>query len=122
MMPINLQAIPNQEPTFISDGQQYDIRVWFDGDDMMFMDVTVNGTVVASSCPCIVGQMVLPYAYLEGEGGNFFWTTASGNNPQYENFGSGDVLLYASNAEMAAGRATIAANAQTIALASNQAA
>jgi len=121
-MPINLQAIPNQEPTFTADGQQYDIRVWFDGDDMMFMDVTVNGAVVASSCPCLVGQMVIPYEYLEGDGGNFFWTTASGGNPNYENFGAGDVLLYASNAEMVTGRATIAANAQTITLASNQAA
>lgn len=120
-MPINLQPIPNQRQQFIADNQQYDIRVWFDGDDMMFMDVTINGEVVASSCECLVGQMVMPYAYLEGLGGNFFWTTASGNNPAYGNFSAADVLLYAAQAEMAAGRATIAANAQQIALASNQA-
>jgi hypothetical protein len=120
-MPITLQVTPNQEPSFVADGQQYDIRIWFDGDDLMLMDISINGSVVASSCPCIVGQMVLPYEYLEGAGGNFFWTTASGDNPNYENFGGADVLLYASNAEMATGRATIAANAQTIALAPNQA-
>jgi hypothetical protein len=121
MTPITLQAIPNQDTDFLGDGQLYDIRVWFDGDDMMFMDVTMNGAVVASSCPCIVGQMVIPYEYLEGLGGNFFFTTASGGNPNYANFGATDILLYASNAEMATGRATNAANAQAIALASNQA-
>ena len=121
MMPITLEATPKQNPQFIGDGQQYNIRVWFDGDDTMFMDVTMNGAVVASSCPCLVGQMVIPYEYLEGDGGNFFFTTATGDNPNYLNFGAGDVLLYASNAEMASARASIAANAQTIALASNQA-
>ena len=120
-MPIALQAIPLQAPDFIADNQQYKIRVWFDGNDMMFMDVTINGAVVASSLPCLVGQMVMPYEYLEGAGGNFFWTTASGNNPSYTNFGAGDVLLYASAAEMETGRDAIATNAQTIVLASNQA-
>lgn len=122
MMPITLQPVPKFETQFVGDNQQYDIRVWFNGDDTMFMDVTMNGTVVAYSCPCLVGQMVIPYQYLEGLGGNFFWTTASGDNPSYLNFGSNDVLLYATNAEMAQGRATIAANAQALVLASNQAA
>lgn len=121
MMPITLQAIPKQETEFYADSQQYDIRIWWDGQDKMYMDVTLNGTLIAASCPCLAGAMVIPYEYLEGAGGNFFWTTASGENPQYANFGSADVLLYATNAEMATGRATIAANAQTIALASNQA-
>lgn len=121
MMPISLQPVPKFETQFNADGQQYDIRIWFDGDDMMFMDVTMNGQVIASSCPCLVGQMVLPYAYLEGAGGNFFWQTSSGNNPNYQNFGASDVLLYASNAEMAEGRMINAANATAIVLAHNQA-
>lgn len=121
MMPIALQAIPKYRTQFIADGQQYDIRIWFDGDDMMFMDVTMNGVVLITSCPCIVGQMVIPFSYLEGDGGNFVWTTASGDNPNYQNFGAGDVLLYASNAEMAAARAANAADLVTVTLASNQA-
>lgn len=121
MTPITLQAVPKQNPQFYLDGQQYDVRIWWDGQDKMYMDATINGVLVAASCPCLAGMMVIPYEYLEGAGGNFFWTTASGENPQYTNFGTTDILLYASNAEMATGRATIAANAQTIALASNQA-
>lgn len=121
MLTIDLQAIAKQDIKFVADGQQYELRVWFDGDDMMFMDVTINGAVVASSCACIVGQMVMPYAYLEGAGGNFFFTTASGNNPSYLNFGAGDVLLYASAAEMAQARALNVAAATAITLASNQA-
>lgn len=121
MMPIGLEAEASQRVKFLADGQAYDIRIWFDGDDMMFMDVTINGVLVAPSCPCIVGQMVLPFAYLEGAGGNFFFTTASGNNPIYTNFGAGDVLLYASHAELATERAAIKAAATAITLAPNQA-
>lgn len=121
MMPITLQVTPNQEFQFNADGQQYDCRLWFDGDDMMFLDVTLNGTVIASSCPCLVNQQIMPYAYLEGAGGNFFFVTASGNNPIYENFGGADVLLYATNAELADERAAIALAATTIALTQTQA-
>jgi hypothetical protein len=121
-MPITLQPVPLQRTQFIGDGLQYDIRIWFDGLDAMFMDVTVNNITVASSCPCITEQMVLPYSYLEGGGGNFIWSTVSGDNPNYENFGGTDVLLYASQLEMAQGRAAILANATAITLASNQAA
>lgn len=121
MMPITLQAVPRQETEFYADSQQYDIRIWWDGQDMMFMDISINGTTVASACPCLTGAMVIPYEYLEGDGGNFFWSTASGENPQYANFDSTDVLLYATNAEMATARATIIADAQTIVLATNQA-
>lgn len=121
MKPITLQAVPSQRLQFVADGQQYDIRVWFDGLDVMFMDVTINTILVVSSYPCIVGQMVIPYAYLEGDGGNFIWDTVSGDYPNYENFGAGDTLLYASAAEMAQARAMNAASAIAITLAPNQA-
>lgn len=121
MMPIDLQPIPRYECQFVGDNQQYDIRVWFDGDDMMFMDVDINGVTVATSQPCLVGQQVIPYDYLEGLGGNFFWSTVSGGNPMYTNFGTSDILLYATAEEMETGRATNAANATKINLASNQA-
>lgn len=121
MMTIGLQATPNQLIPFVADGQQYNVRVWFDGDDMMFMDVTINNVVIATSLPCLVGQQVIPYSYLEGNGGNFFWFTASGNNPNYQNFGAGDVLVYGTNAEMTAERAAIIAAATAITLTSSQA-
>jgi hypothetical protein len=122
MMPITLQAIPLQRTQFIGDGLQYDIRIEFDGQDMMYMDITVNNVLIASACPCIAGQMVLPYSYLEGSGGNFIWSTISNANPNYENFGGSDVLLYVSAAEMAQARAINAVNAIAITLAPNQAA
>ena len=121
MQQLILQAIPNQRFQFVADGQQYDIRIWSDGDDMTFMDVTMNGQVTGTSFPCLVGQQVMQFSYLEGAGGNFFWSTASGNNPQWENFATDDTLWYASNAELAAQRAANAAAAVTLTLASNQA-
>lgn len=103
MKPITLQPIPNQRFQATLDNQQYDITIRSIG-DMMFMDVTINAVVVATSLPCIVGQPVIPYGYLEGGGGNFVWTTVSGGNPQYANFGTIDVLLYVSVAELATAR------------------
>jgi hypothetical protein len=121
MMTIGLQAIPLQNIPFVADNVAYIVRIRFDGDDMMYMDVTANNEVIATSLPCLVGQQVMPYSYLEGDGGNFFWTTASGDNPMYTNFGAGDILLYGTNAEMAAERAAIEAAATAITLASDQA-
>jgi hypothetical protein len=122
MMPIQLQAIPRQQTNFYADSQAYIVRVWFDGDDTMFADITCNGVLVAAGIPCIVGMMLLANEYLEGAGGNFIWTTVSGDNPIYTNFGTSDILLYASVSEMAQARATNAASLSAINLAQNQAA
>lgn len=122
MLTIPLQAIPAQSVPFSADGQQYNIRVWFDGDDLMLMDVTMNGSVVITSQPCLVGQQIIPFNYLEGAGGNFIFTTASGNNPAYANFGTSDILLYATNAELAQQRAANVAAALAINLLPGQAA
>lgn len=121
MMPITLQPIASQDLTFVADNQQYEITIRAN-DDIMFMDVTMNGAVVITECPCLVGQAVIPYSYLEGAGGNFIFTTASGGNPQYANFGGPDVLLYATNAEMATARALNAAALTAVTLLPNQAA
>lgn len=86
------------------DNVSYDITLR-DGGDILLMDVTANGVTVATSLPCIAGQLVMPYRYLEGAGGNFVFVTTSGNNPQSVNLGASDVLLYATAAELAAARA-----------------
>jgi len=103
MQTIDLQAIPNQKFQATLDGVAYNITIRSTA-DIALMDVIANGVVVATSLPCLVGQPVMPYRYLEGLGGNFVWTTASGNNPQYANFGASDILLYASAAELADAR------------------
>lgn len=103
MLTIDLQAIPNQSLQFLGDGQQYDISLRTI-DDCTYMDVTMNGVELITSVKCLPGQVVVPYPYLEGAGGNFIFNTASGNNPFYTNFGAGDTLLYATNAELASAR------------------
>lgn len=100
MLTIDLQPIPNQRIQFAGDGQQYDIDLRTI-DDVTYMDVSMNGTVLISSAPCIPQQLIVPYAYLEGAGGNFVFETMNDNYPNYKNFGAGDVLLYATNAELA---------------------
>lgn len=100
MLTIDLQAIPNQRIQFVGDGQQYDISLRTI-DDLTYVDVTMNGTVLITAAVCVPQQLIVPYAYLEGDGGNFVFETTSGNYPNYANFGSGDVLLYATNAELA---------------------
>lgn len=101
---IDLEATPNQSVTFAADGQQYNLTIRSVG-DRVYMDVTMNGAVVATALKCLVGQIIMPYSYLEGGvGGNFIFNTTSGNDPQYANFGSSDILLYASVAELASVR------------------
>lgn len=120
MMTVDLQPTPTQRLQFNSDGQQYDIRIFYDGQDMMFMDVSLNGIPVAYSCPCLVSQQIVPYDYLEGDGGNFFFATADGGNPIWSNFGGTDILLYGTNAEIAAQRAINAASISQLTLSAHQ--
>lgn len=119
--PLTLQATPNYAFNFVADGQLYNIALRAI-QDMVFMDVTMNGAIVATALPCLVGALVIPYPYLEGAGGNFVFSTASGENPQWENFGAGDVLLYLANADLVVARAAQAAALTAIILGPGQAA
>ena len=104
MLTIDMQPIPNQRFQATMDGVSYDVTVR-DAGDILLMDVTANGVVIATSLPCIARQLVMPYPYLEGAGGNFVFVTTSGDNPQSANLGTADILLYATAAELAAARA-----------------
>lgn len=118
---ITLEAVDNQSFTFTGDSQRYLINLRTI-DDTLYMDVTMNGASIISGAQCLPGQMVVPYAYLEGDGGNFIFNTTSGNNPQAANFGSSDTLLYVTAAEMAVARADNASAVTAITLTSSQAA
>jgi hypothetical protein len=102
---IDLQAIPNQSVNFVEDGQQYNLSFRAIG-DTMYVDIAMNGATIVTAIPCIANEPLIPYQYLEGDGGNFLFVTASGDNPQYDNFGSNDILMYVSAAELLANRGT----------------
>lgn len=101
MQIIPLQSIPNQQFQVTLDGQFYDIQLRSIG-DMMYATISMNNVQIVSGVRCVVGTPLLPYRYLQGDGGNFVFVTTSGQNPQYENFAAGDVLLYASPSEIPA--------------------
>lgn len=103
MQTITLLAIPNQKLQFTGDGQQYSITIKAAGDHM-YMDVSINGVLVASGKKCQSDALIM-YTYEEGLGGNFAWATTSGNDPFYTAFNAGDTLLYLTNAELVAARA-----------------
>lgn len=105
MQQIPLQAIPNQNFTSTLDSQLYDITLWSDALLNVYATILMNGVEVISSQRCLAGAPLIPYPYLEGEGGNFTFATLNDLNPQTANFGNTDLLWYVSNAELLAIRA-----------------
>lgn len=101
MQGIQLQTNnPNFEFTVTLEQNKYDIAIRTIG-DRTYMSVDCNGADVIDGVLCVPGAIVLPYAYLEGQGGNFVWVTANDNYPNWNNFGTTDFLLYISVAELA---------------------
>jgi hypothetical protein len=72
----------------------------------MSMDVTRGTTLVAQGQRVVAGQLCLPYRTMEAEQGNFLFLTANDELPSYVSFGISQFLIYASNAELAAVRAS----------------
>lgn len=102
MQQIPLQAIPNQNFTTTLDSQLYDITLVTDSLDNVYATILLNGEKVISGQRCLAGRPLIPYAYLEGDGGNFTFATLGDLNPASENFNNTDILWYVSNAELLA--------------------
>jgi hypothetical protein len=102
MLQIPLQAIPNQELTVVLDGVLYDLTIK-ETNGCMVMDVTRGGVVIiVQGARCVAGAAVLPYVSLEGQFGNFAFVTSNGDLPYYDQFGTTQTLVFATEAEIGA--------------------
>lgn len=98
-MEIALAAIPNQTFTVQLDNNSYGFVIKA-ANGIMCADVTINGTLILSGQRLVAGFPIIPYEYLAN--GNFVITTMNDDLPDYNEFGTTQFLIYASQSEIAA--------------------
>ena len=102
MLRLSLQATPNQEFSTQLDGFAYIIRIKTFG-EITTVSVTIDGVLFISGMRIVAGQPLLPY--LDGGGGNFFFTTETQELPFYTQFDVTHFLYYLSPTELENARA-----------------
>ena len=63
MFPIPLTPVPNQAISFNVDGGYWQLRI-YQAIDMMYADISLNGTVLINGTRCFSGIPLIPYEYL----------------------------------------------------------
>lgn len=97
---IPIEAIPNQEFSIRLDSFRYGITLNSVNDGALCATITRDGVPVISGVRCVAGRMILPYPYLEGLGGNFYFDTPNDEIPDYRQFGTTHQLIYFDAAEL----------------------
>jgi hypothetical protein len=103
MILIPLANVPNQSFSIVLDGNQYDIWVYVTN-NVSAIDIDRNNTEILLGQRIIPNYPIIPYRYLEA--GNFIVVTENGDYPIYTQFGVTQFMIYASQAELVAFRAT----------------
>lgn len=103
MQEIPLQAVPKQSFTIVLDGVLYEIALR-ETAGCMSIDVTRSNTPIVTGARCVAGKLLLNYRDLEDGEGNFMFLTESGDLPWWEQFGTTQSLIYATQAELEAVR------------------
>lgn len=93
-----LNPIPNQRIQTTVEGNTYDFR-FRTFNDMVFVDIEINGYAVAKSVRCLPYSLIIPYKHME-EKGNFYFTTSDNKYPSYKDFSGGCQLVYLENGEL----------------------
>ena len=90
---INLEAIPNQSLSIQLDSFRYGIRLR-DISGMMAVDISINDELIIEGQRVVGGFPLIPYQYLEENGGNFVFLTELGDIVYWDQFGISQSLLY----------------------------
>lgn len=101
---IPIEPIANQEFSIRLDNMRYQITLNSVNAGAMCFTLVRDGVPVIDGVRCVAGEFVLPYRYLEGRGGNFFFDTPNGEIPDYEKFGDTHRLGYFSAEELRVSR------------------
>ena len=100
---ISLEAVANQSLTVLLDGQSYllDFRLTLGS---MAVSISINDAAVVSGSQFTADAPLIPYAHLEGDGGNFIFETEGDALPDFTEFGLTQFLFYITAAELADAR------------------
>lgn len=111
MINIPISAIPSQSLSVNLDGNLYDLRIHAcddngtPGTEIMAVDLTINNVVIVTGVRALSDFPIIPAQYLEN--GNFIISTMNDDYPDWRQFGVTQSLIYASQAEIDALRATL---------------
>jgi hypothetical protein len=100
---ISLLKVPNQSFSVQLDDQRYVLQIK-ESNGSMSCSTSINEVVVSSGVLIVTNSFLIPFPYLEGEGGNFVFTSDNENIIYFENFESSQFLFYLSPEEVSAVR------------------
>jgi hypothetical protein len=101
---VPIESIPNQSLSIQIDEVRYGIR-FRDIGGMMSTDISIDDQTILEGQRVVGGFPLIPYKYLEGDGGNFIFLTELGDLVYWDQFGVTQSLLYFSDEELEAVRA-----------------
>lgn len=96
---VPIETIPNQSLSIQLDEVRYDFR-FRDIGIMMSVDVSIDDEIILEGQRVVGGFPLIPYKYLEGDGGNFIFLTELGDIVYWNQFGITQSLLYFSAEEL----------------------
>lgn len=96
---ISLEVIPNQSLSIQLDEVRYGIRLR-DINGMMSADISIDDELIIEGLRVVGGFPLIPYKYLESDGGNFIFLTELGDLVYWDQFGITQSLLYFSAEEL----------------------
>lgn len=98
-----LRALANQALSALLDEQSY--RLTFkETRGVMSVSISINDVTVISGSRFFADAPLIPYAHLEGAGGNFLVTTEGGAIPDFKQFDVTQFLFYLTAEEVADAR------------------
>jgi len=98
MQLVPIQAVPNQSFSVTLDGNNYVLGIKYTN-GCMSVSIVRNTVQIIENMRVVAGQLVIPFRHLES--GNFFFTTANQQLPNYEQFNITQQLIYLSADELA---------------------
>lgn len=99
MMTVGLQAVKSQTLLVTLGGQQCTIRL-IQRESFLYMDLSVNNMPVFQGVPCLYGNKMVRYAYLDFKGDLVFIDSQGENDPTYDGLGGRYTLYYIEENEL----------------------
>lgn len=99
MYQIDIMPIPNQRFRTRIEDALFEITLKAVGGGTV-ASISRDDVILARGVRCVPGKPLVPYAYMEGATGNFYFVTSGGDYPHYSRFGSKDTLWYLTRAEL----------------------
>ena len=96
---VPIESIPNQSLSIQLDEVRYGIR-FKDIGGMMSADISIDDQLIIEGLRVVGGFPLIPYKYLESDGGNFIFITELGDLVYWNQFGITQSLLYFSAEEL----------------------